>query len=44
MAPEGQEAFKVAMPYETPKRDVPTTYCAQSTFMGCHPQVRMHTR
>jgi hypothetical protein len=44
MAPEGAEAFKVAMPYETPKRDVLTTYCAQSTFMGYHPQARLHTR
>ena len=40
----GAEAFTVAMPYEIPKRDVLTTYCAQSTFMGCHSQVRMHTR
>ena len=32
------------MPCEIPKRDVLTTYCAQSTFMGCHSQVRMHTR
>jgi len=43
MAP-GAEAFTVAMPYETPKRDVLTTYCAQSTFMGYHLQVHMHTR
>ena len=44
MAPEGAEAFTVAMPDETPKRDVLITYCAQSTFMGYHPQVRMYTR
>ena|SRR5262245_24688409 len=42
-APEGAEAFKVPMPDETPQRDVPTTYCEQSTFTGYHPQVRMPT-
>jgi hypothetical protein len=40
----GAKAFTVTMPCATPKKDVLTTYCAQSTFMGCHSQGRMHTR
>jgi hypothetical protein len=44
MAPEAQKPSQWRCPYETPKRDVLTTYCAQSTFTGYHPQVRMHTR
>ena len=44
MAPEGLKPFKVAMSYDTPKRDVLTTYCAQALSWGCHPQVRMYTR
>jgi hypothetical protein len=43
MAPSGAETLTVAMPYENPKRDMSTTYCEQNTFMGYHPQIRMHT-
>src|SRR5215212_2841586 len=38
----GADAFAVAMPDATPKRDVFTTYCAQSTFMGHHRDIRTH--
>ena len=40
----GADAFAVAMPYATPKRDVLTTHCTQSTFTGYYPKGRMHTR
>jgi hypothetical protein len=38
----GADAFKVAMPDETPKRDVLITYCAQSTFMRYHQKISTH--
>jgi hypothetical protein len=33
----------VAMPYETSKRDVFTTYCEQSTFTWYHPEIGTYT-
>src|SRR4029434_4545539 len=42
--PWGGRSLPSALPYATPKKDVLTTHCAQSTFMGYYPQGRMHTR
>src|SRR4029434_1333974 len=42
--PWGGRSLPSALPYATLKKDVLTTHCAQSTFMGYYPQGRKHTR